>query len=134
MVYVRKRRKWRVTVFTGNTIVFGEKIKFWYHRKNYFSECGDLGCSCMKYDECQDYFGIYTENPDHVGMAIMVNNENKLLARCLIWYPNTKKDKSIIFNKLFKLITELMNEQVSYQRYLFRIVYFAILENYACFD
>jgi len=79
------------------SIVFGEKIKFWYHRKNYFSENGDLGCSCMKYDECQDYFGIYTENPDHVGMAIMVNNENKLLARCLIWYPNTKKDKSIIF-------------------------------------
>jgi len=79
------------------SIVFGEKIKFWYHRKNYFRECGDLGCSCMKYDECQDYFGIYTENPDHVGMAIMVNNENKLLARCLIWYPNTKKDKSIIF-------------------------------------
>ena len=79
------------------SIVFGEKIKFWYHRKNYFSECGDLGCSCMKYDECQDYFGIYTNNPDHVGMAIMVNNENKLLARCLIWYPNTKKDKTTIF-------------------------------------
>lgn len=79
------------------SIVYGDKIKFWYHRKNYAHEYGSLGCSCMKYDECQDYFGIYTENPDHVGMAIIVNSENKLLARCLIWYPNTKKDKSVIF-------------------------------------
>ena len=46
------------------SIVFGDKIKFWYHRKNYVHEYGDLGCSCMKYDECQDYFGIYTENPE----------------------------------------------------------------------
>jgi hypothetical protein len=27
-----------------------------------------------------------------------------------------------------------MNEEISYQRYLFRIVYFAILDNYSCFN
>lgn len=27
-----------------------------------------------------------------------------------------------------------MNESFSYQRYLFRIVYFAIVDNYSCFD
>ena len=43
-------------------------------------------------------------------------------------------DKALIFNKLFKLIIDLMNEEISYQRYLFRLAYFAILDGFACFD
>ena len=67
----------------------------------------------MKHDDCQDYFSIYTKNPDHVGMAIMVNSDNKLEARCLIWYPNTKKDKSVIyFDRIYSI-----NDETEFKMY-----------------
>lgn len=71
----------------------------------------------------------------------------KVSCRDLKWYNHldelmpyfymnkfVQRDKALIFNKLFRLLTDLMNEELSYQRYLFRIVYFAIVDNYACFD
>jgi hypothetical protein len=65
-------------------IVTGDKIKFWYDVKNYETTNGILGNSCMRYKECQDYFKIYTENPDKVSMVI-VTEDDKLVARALIW-------------------------------------------------
>lgn len=85
------------TTKSNVSIVHGEKIRYYYHRDQYESMDGDLGCSCMRHAECQDYFDIYVKNPDHVGMAIILNEKGKLKARCLIWYPNTKKDQSTIY-------------------------------------
>lgn len=62
----------------------------------------------MRHTNCQKFFGIYTENPDHVGMAIILNQDNKLTARCLIWYPNTKKDKkTVFFDRIYAISEDL---------------------------
>jgi len=67
--------------------VTGEDIRHWYHIDNYVyseSKQGTLNNSCMKYDECQSYLDIYTENPDVVKMVVLVK-DNKLIGRALVW-------------------------------------------------
>lgn len=67
-------------------IVEGEDIRFWYNEDNYKnSETGELANSCMSYTACQKYFDIYVKNPDKVKMAILKSQDNKLLARALVW-------------------------------------------------
>ena len=68
-------------------VVQGEEIRKWYHENSYTTEAfekGTLGKSCMRYSECQDYFDIYTENPDVCKMIILTEN-GKLRARALLW-------------------------------------------------
>lgn len=65
--------------------VKGEDIAFWYDQKNYLSIRGELGNSCMRFERCQSYFGIYTDNPDSVSLIILKNKENKLMGRALLW-------------------------------------------------
>ena len=48
------------------SIVDGSKMLTYYHINSYAQERGTLGASCMKYDNCQDYLGIYTHNSDKV--------------------------------------------------------------------
>ena len=59
--------------------VIGEDIKKWYLEDNYFEKVGSLGSSCMRYEECQDYFDIYTENPDVCKMLILTKELNWML-------------------------------------------------------
>jgi hypothetical protein len=42
--------------------VRGKDIRRYYDLESYASESGSLGASCMKYERCQDYLEIYTEN------------------------------------------------------------------------
>lgn len=71
-------------------LVSGYEIKHWYHYSNYSEtdNTGTLADSCMKHEKCQDYFGIYTNNPDIVRMIIAVNNNNKLIGRAIVWRTN----------------------------------------------
>ena len=66
-------------------IVEGEDILKYYHISSYAEERGTLGASCMKYDRCQEYLGIYTENTDIVKMLVMINSDNSLIGRALLW-------------------------------------------------
>ena len=77
-------------------IVSGEDIRHWYHNKNYneFSEYNSLGKSCMSYDNCQKYLDIYVKNPEVCSMIIMLDDDNKLLARAILW--KTTDNKQII--------------------------------------
>ena len=68
--------------------VTGEEIRYWYNEENYCEKTldhGTLGKSCMRFEECQDFFGIYEKNPDKVELIIMVDEEEKLVARALSW-------------------------------------------------
>lgn len=65
-------------------IVSGEEIRKWYNEKNYKSEFGSLGNSCMRLTRCQPYLDIYVKNPDVCQLLIMTV-ENKLVARALVW-------------------------------------------------
>ena len=73
-------------------VVEGEDIKYWYLWENYgkqtINHTGTLGKSCMRYEDCQNYFKIYTENPDVCKMIILTaeeDGEEVLIARALLW-------------------------------------------------
>jgi hypothetical protein len=66
-------------------IVSGDDIKDWYSEDTYQTGGGSLNNSCMRYSKCQKYFDIYTKNPEVCQMLILKNENNKLIARALIW-------------------------------------------------
>lgn len=65
--------------------VSGSEIRDWYHYSCISELRGSLANSCMKYDHCQDYFRIYTQNVEKISMLLMVNSNNKLMGRALLW-------------------------------------------------
>lgn len=73
-------------------IVKGQEIKKWYSEDVYCKsregadyDGSTLDSSCMRHSKCQDRFGIYTENPDICSLVILVNENNELEARALLW-------------------------------------------------
>lgn len=66
-------------------LVSGIEIKKYYLEDNYAYVNGQLGSSCMRYDDCQDYFEIYTENSESCRLLIYVNSDDKILGRALVW-------------------------------------------------
>lgn len=74
-------------IFSDFELVTGDEIKHWYLVDNYAKNHGTLGSSCMRYSESQDYFDIYTENPDVCSLLILKDkdNPNKIIARALLW-------------------------------------------------
>jgi hypothetical protein len=67
-------------------VVQGEDIRKWYDEDNYENAAYHLSNSCMRYERCQDYLDIYTENTNQVSMVIMKGlDPNKIIGRALIW-------------------------------------------------
>jgi hypothetical protein len=87
--------------FTFN-VVEGNHIKTYYHINSYAQERGTLGASCMKYDNCQDYLGIYTENTDKVKLLVMLNEYGGLMGRALLWDFETVK----IMDRIYTIADE----------------------------
>lgn len=81
-------------------LVKGYDIIKWYKGKNYdLGGTNTLGNSCMRYERCQDYFGIYTDNSDVCSMLILYKKEggvikdgkftnNKIVGRAIVWKTN----------------------------------------------
>jgi len=65
----------------------GEDIRKWYLFKNYSEVKGQLGNSCMRYDNCQEYLNIYVENPEVCKLLVMWSDpsKTKICGRALIW-------------------------------------------------
>jgi hypothetical protein len=72
-------------------IVGSDSIMNYYHYDSYRSESGSLGNSCMKYESCQDYLSLYTENTDLVKMLVMIDQNHKLIGRALLWTTDDLK-------------------------------------------
>ena len=83
-------------------VVDGDYIKTYYHFNSYAQERGTLGASCMKYDNCQDYLGIYTENTDKVKLLVMLNQDGGLMGRALLWDFDTNK----IMDRIYTIADE----------------------------
>lgn len=67
-------------------IVSGEDIKHWYLNDNYSTQTGQLGSSCMRYLNCQNFFNIYIENPEVCQLLIFMNvTGDKINGRALLW-------------------------------------------------
>ena len=65
-------------------VVKGDDIRKYYHYDFHESNSGSLGNSCMRYDRCQKFFELYSDN-DVVSMLIMKNSDGKLIGRALLW-------------------------------------------------
>jgi len=67
-------------------LVNGEKIRKYYDYNNYaFKERGTLGNSCMKHEECQNYFDIYAKNPKVCSLLVYLNGNGEVLGRAIVW-------------------------------------------------
>jgi hypothetical protein len=67
-------------------VVQGEDIRKYYHYPSYAqSSYGSLPASCMRYDNCQAFLEIYIKNPNKIKMLVMLNAENLLMGRSLLW-------------------------------------------------
>jgi len=69
-------------------VVSGQDIKKYYHYSSYAKDSGTLRESCMKHDKCQTFFGLYTDNPNQVQLAVMKKGD-KIIARALLWTLST---------------------------------------------
>ena len=69
-------------------VVSGDDIKKYYHYSTYCERSGgSLHASCMKYDGCQRYLDIYSENPDICKMVVLYDNDDtrRIVGRALLW-------------------------------------------------
>ena len=80
-------------------LVSGDDINTWYNWENYSKMEGTLGNSCMA--KKSSIFNIYTENPEMCQLLILLNEEDKLIGRALIWKLKSlnihKSDEEVIF-------------------------------------
>jgi hypothetical protein len=67
-------------------LVEGEDILYYYHEKN-MVKAGELGNSCMSHFYTQDFLKFYAENKN-VKLFLKTNEENKTIARALLWKTN----------------------------------------------
>lgn len=66
-------------------IIPNYKIKDYYHYEIYSAEGGSLGNSCMKYDSCQRFFGLYSDN-ENISLLVMRDVKTSLImGRALLW-------------------------------------------------
>lgn len=77
-------------------LLSGEKIRWGYLEDNYFKTNGSLGDSCMRHKTTQAFLDIYCLNPTHVQLAVLLE-KRQVKARSIIWYPNSIKDKSVVY-------------------------------------
>jgi len=77
-------------------IVEGEEIKKWYSHRSYQKmegyECGTLWKSCLRYDDRSNHLDIFINNPDKIKLLILVNSQNKLFGRALLWETRDKNN------------------------------------------
>ena len=66
-------------------VVNGNDIRKFYSYQSHLKQEGTLGQSCMKHDQCQDFFNLYTDNSDIVSMLTMTSFDDKLIGRALLW-------------------------------------------------
>jgi hypothetical protein len=67
-------------------LVDGEKIRGYYDGDNYaFGSRGTLGNSCMRGEDCQDFFDLYTENKNVCSLLVYVDAKDRVLGRALVW-------------------------------------------------
>ena len=70
-------------------VVTGDDITYWYHQDHYNKGDdkggGSLNSSCMRYPEKQNRVKFYSKFPNKIALCILLDNNNKLLARALVW-------------------------------------------------
>ena len=100
-------------------LVSGENIRKYYLENCYEEYTGELGGSCMRHEECQDYLDIYVEN-SQCQLAILKSPSGQICARTLVWdnkyfdrvYATRENKKLFLISHLEKLgLKEIWNHQ-----------------------
>jgi hypothetical protein len=68
-------------------LVKGDQILHYYLEDQYYEGSGNLGQSCMRFEEKNKYMKFYAENPDKVNMLILhpEQDHTKIIGRALVW-------------------------------------------------
>lgn len=74
-------------------LVEGDDIVYWYDQRNYDSENGTLGSSCMSGPEAGRYLNCYRNNPNQCKLLILKCKNDKIRGRALVWKLTKPKDK-----------------------------------------
>jgi len=95
-------------------LVNGDNIRYWYDGERYMPG-GTLGSSCMRYDKCQRYFGIYTQNPEVCQLLILKNTEDPeyIDGRALVWKLN---DGRIFMDRVYGVSDHIMDMFINYAK------------------
>jgi hypothetical protein len=92
-------------------VVTGEEIRYWY-LEDHYAEGGTLNNSCMRFPESQKRFDIYVNHPNKIGLLILTNEENLLLARAIIW--KVDKPKLIFMDRVYSINDFYQNVLINY--------------------
>jgi hypothetical protein len=65
-------------------LVKGSEISKYYNSSKYFKETGTLGGSCMS-EESKSTFNLYTDNKKKVQLLILVDSDDRIHGRALVW-------------------------------------------------
>jgi hypothetical protein len=85
--------------FAKFDVVSGYAIARWYDESSYESDESTLGGSCMRYEYCSEFFGIYADNSDVCKLVILYSDKgssivngkftsNYIKGRALLWKTN----------------------------------------------
>jgi hypothetical protein len=103
-------------------LVKGEDIRKYYHWLTYSELMGketNLWGSCMRSDDCQEYFDIYVKNEDVCSLLVALDGEGKVLGRALVWtFQDGKRGMDTIYanESLFEsFITWAVDNQAYYK-------------------
>lgn len=76
-------------------VVSGEDIKKYYLYTSYYSDNGTLGNSCMRYSKCSNYLEIYAKNPDTCQLLLLVDGDDKVHGRAILWNLHSSSEPGI---------------------------------------
>lgn len=92
-------------------IVHGEDIRYWYYGTRYKNDTqgggSELQQSCMKHEVCQQYLDIYVKNPKQIGMAIIKDKNDLLMARAILWWPDGVGTKKYYHDRIYAISSEI---------------------------
>lgn len=82
----------------------GEEIRYWYLDSRYADQHkGDVNNSCMKGAKAQPYFDIYCNNPEKCKLLVLLNDDNKLMGRALVWFGLRKPTGKIYMDRIYTI-------------------------------
>lgn len=110
-VFVNAYKSAKIEENKNLKLVSGIAIKKYYLQSNYSILKGQLGGSCMRYDNCQRYFRIYSKNTESCQLLVYVDESDKVLGRALVW-KIFKKELYTITQSSFECEAEYFMDRV----------------------
>lgn len=111
-------------VYIGKTVqpkvIKGEELRKSFLAENLLAETNDFSENCMRFDYCQPYLDIYVKNKDRVSAVVLKDDDNKILARALLWATDQNE---IVMDRIYavepswkNLLKNWANEKGYYYR------------------